>query len=109
MTTTGLKEIQLAYQDWLSMLTRITSANSEVAIRNHEAILKMTEDVFPGAKVDVEQSVDPEIENYEHIAIVVVTKGDVDELVAGNREWHRRLRAAAPDTARHYVLSLSAA
>src|SRR5688572_13252309 len=109
MTTSGLKEIQLADQDFLSMLTRITCATPEVAIRDHEAILKMTEDVFPGAKIDVEESVDPEIENYEHIAIVVVTKRGVDELVVGNREWHKRLRAAAPDTARHYVLSLSAA
>jgi len=109
MSIANSHELRSSDDELASLLTRITTQDAELAMRNHEAILKMTEEVFPGVAIRIDEVPDPEIENFEHLAVVVVIRGDVEQLLAGNREWHQRLRGVAPEAARHYVLSLSAA
>jgi hypothetical protein len=60
---------------------------------NHDAILKMTAELFPGAKIELGASIDPEIEGDEFFVVSVVASGTVDELVAREGQWHRRMRA----------------
>ena len=77
-----------------------------LVIRNHVAILAMTAEVFPGGKIEVEEGVDPEIEDETYLVVNVTTSDDVRQAVARNIEWHRRLREVACQTARSYRLSL---
>jgi len=89
-----------------------TVAASETIIPgplDHQGILKMSAEVFPGAKLELSTSIDPEIENWEHFVISVTVSGDVRDLVAGDRKWHHRLCAEHRDVARHYVLDLNVA
>jgi len=75
-------------------------------IRNHRAILESTAEIFPGAKIDVEEAVDPEIEGDPYLVIMVTTSGEVPEIVARHREWHFRIWEVAPQTAHAYRLCL---
>lgn len=75
-------------------------------IRSHRAILKMTEEVFPGGTIEVEEAVDPEIAGDPYLVVMVATPGEIEEIVAKHSEWHRQLRKVAPQTASSYRLSL---
>jgi hypothetical protein len=85
---------------------QIAAASPAVAVRNHQAILQCTTEVFPGAKIDVEEAADPEIEGDEYLVVLVTTRGEARDIAARHREWHRRVRAVAPQTAGSYRLLL---
>jgi hypothetical protein len=80
-----------------------------LAQRCHEAILKMTAEVFPGAKIELGTGIDPEIEGDEYPVVSVAASGTVDELVSRNGEWHDRMRAIIGPQAEGYRLDLHVA
>lgn len=77
-----------------------------IVVRNHDAVLRFTSQLFPAARISVTQEADPEIENDEYFAILVETPGSVDHVVALHREWHNRIGSIAPETSRCYRLLL---
>jgi hypothetical protein len=77
-----------------------------VVLRNHEAILKLTAEIFPGAVIAVSVELDAEIPGPEYFVINVRTQGEIRELVAKDGEWHHRIWDVAPETASSYRLSL---
>jgi hypothetical protein len=77
-----------------------------VVLRNHEAILKLTAELFPGGEITVTEEVDPEIPGPEYFVINVRTNGEVPELVAKDGDWHHRIWDVAAETASSYRLSL---
>ena len=75
-------------------------------VRNHEAVLRFTEQVFPRAKIIVEEGSDPENGDDEYFVISVGTPGDVSDLVVRHGQWHQLLRQTVPETAKLYRLLL---
>jgi len=73
---------------------------------NHDAILKMTAELFPKARIVVSEESDPEVDDDEYFAVLVETPGSVDDVVALHREWHDRIGSIAPETANFYRLLL---
>jgi hypothetical protein len=92
-------------------LTPATAAYGDPAQaqRCHEAILQMTAEVFPGAKIELGTGIDPEIEGDEYPVVSVAAPGTVDELVSRNGEWHERMRAIIGPHADGYRLDLHVA
>ncbi len=81
-------------------------ATPTLTLRNHNAILELTAELFPKAKITVSEESDPEIEDDEYFVITVETPGSVGELVKCHREWHCRIVKVAQETAIAYRLSL---
>jgi hypothetical protein len=77
--------------------------------RNHDAILKMTAELFPGAKIELGRSIDPETEGDEYFVVSVTTAGEIRELVEKDGLWHQRLWDVAPDAASNYRLLMDVA
>jgi hypothetical protein len=88
-----------------------TGEPSAIALSNthHNAILKMTAEVFPGAKIELGTSIDPEIEGDEYFVVSVEAPGAVKELVARHGQWHRRMRAIIGPASSSYRLDLHVA
>jgi hypothetical protein len=78
----------------------------DAASRNHEAILKLTAEIFASDKIVVTNECDPEIAGKEYLVVSVHTQGEISELVAKNCQWHHRIWDVAPETASFYCLSL---
>jgi hypothetical protein len=76
---------------------------------NHEAVLNMTAEVFPGAKIELGTGTDPEVEGDEYYVVSVTTAGEVKELVAKDGQWHHRLWDVVPKTASFYRLLMDVA
>ena len=86
--------------------TILSCEPSAVSPQDHTAILSMSAEVFPNAKIDLGTSIDPEIENWEHFVVSVTISGDVSDRIARDREWHRRLCTEYRSVARQYVLDI---
>jgi hypothetical protein len=99
----------LSDSDVLPTAASRASADSPLVEWSHDAVLKMTAEVFPGATIEFGRATDPEIEGDEYFVVAVKAPGEVMELVARDREWHRRLRAIAAHTTRFYRLLLEVA
>jgi hypothetical protein len=77
-----------------------------VVVRNHEAILRLTAEIFPAGEIAVTEEIDPEIPGPEYFVVNVRTSGEIRELVAKDGQWHHRIWDVAPETASSYRLSL---
>ena len=77
-----------------------------VVVRNHEAILRLTGEIFPASEIAVTEEVDAEIPGPEYFVVNVRTSGEIRALVAKDGEWHHRIWDVAPETASSYRLSL---
>ena len=75
-------------------------------MRNHEAILKLTSEVFSTDQIVVTHELDPEIVGKEYLVVSVKTQGEMPELLAKDSQWHHRIWDVAPETASYYCLSL---
>jgi hypothetical protein len=75
-------------------------------LRNHDAILRLTAEIFPRGEISVTEEVDAETPGPEYFVVNVKTSGEIQELVAKDGEWHHRLWDVAPQTASSYRLSL---
>lgn len=122
-TTLTPEEIELRFQELeaeLAMVKRSLDALGRdrpspdqprhpcpaATIAEHRHLLALTAELFPDATIEVEEAVDPEIPGDPYLVINVATSGEVNAAVEKNRQWHRRLRIAAPATASSYRLSL---
>jgi len=77
-----------------------------VALQNHEAILKLTAEIFSTDQIAFTHELDPEIVGKEYLVISVKTQGEMPELLAKESEWHHRIWDVAAETASYYCLSL---
>jgi hypothetical protein len=71
----------------------------------HERILSMTERLFPGP-IDVRHEMDPEISGHHYFVLGVVAKGDFDDIMARDRQWHREIAREASRSAHVYTLTI---
>jgi hypothetical protein len=77
-----------------------------VALRDYEAILKLTAETFSTDRVSITREFDPEIAGKEYWVVSVKTQGEVPELLARDTQWHQRKWDVAPETACYYCLAL---
>jgi hypothetical protein len=70
-----------------------------------DAVLAMTRELFPG-QVVVRRKSDPEIADESYYSLGVQVKGSVEEIVAKDSLWHRRLLEIAPEPVGLYRLSM---
>lgn len=70
-----------------------------------ETVFRFTKEMFPGPVAQLEGE-DPEIAGRVSIVLGVKARGSINDVVALNEQWHRRLRAAAGSHSRKFCLSL---
>ncbi len=76
------------------------------SLRDYQAILKLTAEVFASDQITVAHEFDPEIASKEYWVVSVKTQSELPDLLAKDSEWHHRIWEVAPETASAYCLSL---
>jgi hypothetical protein len=69
-----------------------------------EAVRKFTEQLF-GAPARIHPESDPDVAG-EYLVVSVAARGEVEDIVALNHQWHAKLVDVAGDLAERYRLSL---
>jgi len=74
------------------------------AIQAHQAVVKLTEQIF-GEAPTVSQESEPEL-NRDYFVVSVHESGDVEDIVQRHQQWHSQLAKLVGDLASYYRLSL---
>jgi hypothetical protein len=106
MSTVATSSNDSAADELPSVIVDSAAVAPPVVLRNHEAILKLTAEIFPGGEIAVTEELDAEIAGPEYFVVNVKTQGEIGILVAKDGEWHHRIWEVAPETASSYRLSL---
>ena len=67
--------------------------------------IAIARDLFPG-EVEIEDRVDPEVPDLRYVVVSVHAKGDLEEIVDRQCEWHRRLDEVSDPAMRAVRLSV---
>lgn len=100
-----LDEIKLRVAGVEQAVRHIRTDEEKKCCDQVDAILAFTKDMFQG-DVRVVDTDDPEIAGRRYFVFEVTTKGSVDELVALDDQWHRRLCQVAERNPGRFALSI---
>jgi hypothetical protein len=81
-------------------------ASGELTKMVHD-VVAFTKQLFPSTLV-IETNVDPEIRDDVCLVFQVLAEGSVDEVVALDEQWHRRVLSLAPTWPGLFCLSIDA-
>ena len=103
------RDLDQVLRDFEATAEHLHSSRPSAVELNHlcRQIAAMTTELFPG-EIALETRVDPEIADDLYLVFEVRASGSIDEIVARDEQWHRRLLSIARNWPGLFRLSIDA-